>query len=99
MKLLSGLWRVVRGAAVALLPVLAQSALQKYRKKNPKHGWLIDAIGSEVERTCHEHLDMSHAEIVDRVTNRVVQAFPGADYEAARTIAKLHVSDVQAKKP
>ncbi len=93
------LFRYIKGAAKFLLPVLAETALGKFRKKNPKYGWLVDAVEGHLAHIEADELSAAAmpSTKVEMVAQRVVNEFPDTDLDRAREIARLAIKHRQAK--
>ncbi len=96
-------WSKIKGPlnkiAGFLLPVLAQSALEKFRKKNPKYGWLVDAVEGSISHVEANELTASLPLTgkVELIAQTIVNDFPGTDLNTAREVARLVLSHRQGK--
>lgn len=93
-------WGTLKGVAKRLLPFLITGALGEYRKKNPKHGWLVDAVDGAfgaVEENPSLRL-LTPEKKVEHVAKQVQTDFPGTDLEVTRQIARMVISSRFSEK-
>jgi hypothetical protein len=93
-------WSVLGGVAKRLLPFILTTGLEAFRKKNPKYGWLVDAVSN---RLTHMELNPEFASLtqqakINLVSRGVLDTWPGTDPEMAKHIVRLAVIDRQRKK-
>lgn len=95
-----GLWGGIKGVAKRLLPFVIQGGLEQYRKKNPKSGWIVDAVESSLESNEQEmgFRSLTPEKKVERVAKQVRSEFPDIDIDKAREIARLAVISKTDKK-
>lgn len=94
-----GIWqaikRVGKGVAKVLLPALARSGLEQYRKKNPKSGWIVDAVESALESNEQSvsFQQLTPEKKAHSVYKQVRTEFPDMDPEEVRAIANVAVME------
>ena len=94
-----GLWGALKGVAKALLPFAVARGLDVYRQKNPKSGWLIDALEGQLlsieTDPATQHLPPNKKVLV--ATKRLQEAFPGTSKAESQHIARLILKERQVK--
>jgi len=98
------LWNKIKGPlnkiAGFLFPILLESALSKFKKKNPKYAWLVDAVDGAVRHVEANEVTANalFTTKVELIAGMIVKDFPGTDLERVREIARLVLKTRQEKK-